>query len=610
MRILSKHLYRFLPVVLGLLLLWQSLSINYNEHQFKHVIKVDGLGYYSYLPAIFIYQDKNFKFLDTVFAKNKPYSDGFQSIYSVQPDGRKLSNRYSPGLALTQMPFWFVAHLYGKSIHQDQGFEVHYQLAALLSMLFIVFLGILFLHLWMIKKKVNPLIASFILIGLCFGTNLFQYSTFDGSLTHATSFGIVGILIFVFEKIKFERSSVKYFILGGLLCGLLVAIRPVNLLLLPFFGFVFNFKEIKELLTMRLKELFLLLISAGMIILILPLSWYFLSGHWFLYSYGKEVFDFTHPHIYAFLFSYESGFFLYSPFMLFLMLFGTLGLMVKGRWFELGYFIFLFFGIVYVFSSWWDWTYGCSLGCRPFVEFLPLFCIPFVNTVVSQRKRVPEIVTFLLLAGSVFYNQLLSYQYRNRIIDWCDVNEKDYWDVFLKIDKKYAFYTWPEWDFNQYNEQKILDSLKVDYEEKPELPKSEDQQYVSWDVDPLISQNHCLQILPGKTVVLLVKIPPLPPNGKRYYYHIRVKALFTKQRTEDVFGLYFQKDGVYVDLLKSMLKKQLVNTGKWISYEFNGHTPIKEKGLVKMELYVQSTIKENLYLDDLEIRLKEYSESN
>ena len=44
------------------------------------------------------------------------------------------------------------------------------------------------------------------------------------------------------------------------------------------------------------------------------LSLYKISvGHFLVYSYGHEKFDFINPHLLGFLFSYDNGMFLYIP---------------------------------------------------------------------------------------------------------------------------------------------------------------------------------------------------------------------------------------------------------------------------------------------------------
>ena len=104
------------------------------------------------------------------------------------------------------------------------------------------------------------------------------------------------------------------------LLGLIVLIRPVNgyvLFSLPFLaGSSGNLKSaVRSLLNHKTSLLI------GFILFILTISiqltiYKFSTGSFFLYSYVGEGFQFLHPHMIDFLFSYKKGALLYTPLLL------------------------------------------------------------------------------------------------------------------------------------------------------------------------------------------------------------------------------------------------------------------------------------------------------
>src|SRR5690349_17151744 len=91
----------------------------------------DGLSYYSFLPAEFIYGDHNHEYKWFKKAHNDNY------VYSAFPDpddnllveykGRKINKTY-PGMSFLWMPFFFMGH--GVALltdYPDDGFSAPYQ---------------------------------------------------------------------------------------------------------------------------------------------------------------------------------------------------------------------------------------------------------------------------------------------------------------------------------------------------------------------------------------------------------------------------------------------------------------------------------------------------
>src|SRR6476620_5972078 len=74
----------------------------------------DGLGYYSYLPATFIYGDNDYEFEWFNKVYSKYYGPGLfenpEDNFMVDYGERRI-NKYYQGLAFLWIPFFVVAHL-------------------------------------------------------------------------------------------------------------------------------------------------------------------------------------------------------------------------------------------------------------------------------------------------------------------------------------------------------------------------------------------------------------------------------------------------------------------------------------------------------------------
>ena len=95
--------------LIAILLALSFFKVNgFFSNKKSEIIKSDGLGYYSYLPALFIYGDYSQEFV-----KNK-FSSYY--VYNGMPDymeliDNKLVDKYFLGTAVLMSPFFMTAHL-------------------------------------------------------------------------------------------------------------------------------------------------------------------------------------------------------------------------------------------------------------------------------------------------------------------------------------------------------------------------------------------------------------------------------------------------------------------------------------------------------------------
>lgn len=87
--------------------LFFTIYMNFNSNNCENVIRADGLGYYSYLPAIFIYNDYQFSFIDDI-KKTHPQINFGNGFLNKTDEGNV--NKYYIGLSILLLPFFLLAH--------------------------------------------------------------------------------------------------------------------------------------------------------------------------------------------------------------------------------------------------------------------------------------------------------------------------------------------------------------------------------------------------------------------------------------------------------------------------------------------------------------------
>lgn len=413
-------------------MVWVTSNIHWGGENWKGILESDAKGYYAYLPAIFIYQDLNFGFMDEIEQKY-PNPNLYVDYRATFPEGRV--NKYYLGSALMQSPFFLLAHGASKVMGKDMdGYSKYYALAVSISTLFFLGFGLFFIRKTLLYLQFNEKLISFILLCGLFGTNLFVYSSSDQGYSHIYSFGLVSLWLFQAVKFFDQANRSRFLRIVGL-SGLLILIRPINFLLV--FSLPFIAGSYSRLAVLFSKE-FLnpgFILKSLLILLFFPflqlLFYYQATGSFWLYSYQQEGFIWSDPHFLEILFSYKKGLFLYTP--LYLLCFSGLITFWKRNSFRFWSWLGFFSLITYVFSSWWMWFYGGSFSGRIYVEYLPLFLLLFAyffrSSVSSRIKKVTVGLAFALIVLC----QIQSYQYRYYIIHYSEMNQEKYWDNFLKL---------------------------------------------------------------------------------------------------------------------------------------------------------------------------------
>ena len=415
------------------------------------VIAWDIKSYYGYLPATFIHGDPGLHFLDDNSREVK-HRDKYW--HEVTPNGGKVF-RMTMGLSMLYSPFFFLSHFYAKiSGGEAFGYSPVYKIGLLCSAVFYLFWGFYFL-LRVLRKHFQDWIVAVVLICIGLGTNLFYYSTTEAVMTHAYSFSLIATFIYLIHAWE-SKQTAKLALLLGLVFGLMVLIRPINLAFGFFFIFykVGSFGELSTRISFLLrawKWLFLAAVTAFLVCLPQLVYWKVYTGHFIFNSYQENgKFYFTEPEIFNVLFSYRKGLFVYTP-LLFLAILGLIWMYIKNR----GLFIPVLLVLVlntYLIASWWCWWYGGSYGNRAFIDSYPFFalCLGYFLLWAYEKSRkwllFPSLaVLFLCMKLNLFQSK----QYYHTLIHWDGMTKEAYWTVFWTNE-------WPE----NYNE--LID--RPDYE--------------------------------------------------------------------------------------------------------------------------------------------------
>jgi hypothetical protein len=423
-------------LLIAVITVWVSSNINWASHRAPRIIKVDGNGYYAYLPAIFIYKDLHFGFFEEIASRDRYQNMGYDYRYTYEGN---VVNRYFAGTALAQLPFFLAAHglsfLFGLPA---DGYSYLYLLFINLASLFYLLLGCWFIDKTLSSFSISPGNRALVLLCMVFGTNLFYYAVFEPSMSHIYSFAFVAAFASLIRSyfIEGKRACV---LLAAMSLGIITLIRPVNVLVVALIPFLAGDRRtLRRGMADFLRNgptLYLSLLVFLLVVSVQPVIYRIQTGHWFVYAYGDDGFDFLHPHFIAILFSYKKGLFVYTPLALLALAAGLYHFLGKRDLFKAGWGLVFFIMVTYVLSSWSQWYYGGSFSSRVYVEYYPFFALLLGTGLEGTTKpRIKGAVT-VMMALLVIICVIQTYQYYFGHIHWSDMDRQKYWDVFLRVDR-------------------------------------------------------------------------------------------------------------------------------------------------------------------------------
>jgi len=380
--------YIIMTVVVFVILIFATLNRHRHGHMYNYHSEIfsDKAGYHVYLPAIFLYQFDAKQFPDSIEFKT---GEGF----TLNRESGKVFTKYPYGVALLQAPFFLSAHIWCllqepiNATGYSRPYHTAINLAAVTYLLFGLIAMFQFLRSYFKEKMV--IISLFIYL---LGTNLYYYGIAETGLSHVYSFFATAMLLLLSQSLN-RTNTVQLAIGTGLAAGLMIALRPLNLLFVPivfFIGCAFNFR------VLTFRNLIIMAASAAILVFPQLLYYHYLSGSFFIFSYGNESFIYlTAPKIKEVLFAFENGWLLYHPIHMF-SIFGLL-LLRKTKPKESIAILLVIVTATYLYASWWSWMLGCGLGHRGYIDFFPLLLIPFTNLLHSIWHTPPKRYALLFI---------------------------------------------------------------------------------------------------------------------------------------------------------------------------------------------------------------------
>ncbi len=427
-------------VLIIYVLLFMVFKKPYEE--WDRVINSDGKGYYGYLTALIIYHDLDYKFIEDYESKYYPADHSVFKDFREEFRGETV-NKYFPGLAILWLPFFLLAHFLSYLLgFPTDGYSIIYQYSIAFATLFYLGLGLKLLQKLLLRTGAKEREASFIIFAIALGTNIVYYAIVEPSMSHIYSFALITGFIY-FSLLAIEEGRLNRYILAVLCYGLTVIIRPTNgiiIFIIPFLAGSFNrFREFTNRFFKDSKTLFYSLLTFTLIILIPPVIWYAQTGYFFVYTYGNEGFNFLHPHIYKILFSYNKGWFVYTP-IAFISFFGFAGLYKESR-FRFTVLALLLVVHIYITSCWWVWHYTSKFSQRVFIDFYAVIALLllYLFRSLEWKPLFKKMLTWLIVL-LIGFNLFQFYQQSKWVFPFGYITKEIYWDSFFRLVPKAKVY--------------------------------------------------------------------------------------------------------------------------------------------------------------------------
>jgi hypothetical protein len=230
---------------------------------------------------------------------------------------------------------------------------------------------------------------------IALGGPLVYYVFFHPTMAHASSFGLVSLLTFLWWRAWCEGTTTRRFAGMALLFGVLVTVRYQNVM----FGVLPMALLIRELRRSRVPVV-IRTCAVGLVASMLPvgalvlhyvamngLVWPGSTVSAGLYEVGQNEIDFLSPNFFNVLFSCRHGAFYWAP-VIGIGFVGLLWISLREWWGRV--FLLTFLGHVYLVGGLegdLNWSGAASFGMRYLVECAPLLAAGLTSLVGAAQDR-------------------------------------------------------------------------------------------------------------------------------------------------------------------------------------------------------------------------------
>jgi len=404
--------------------------LSYSELGNKDRLKVttwDALGYYMYLPSLFIYHDmKELKWFPAI---DKEYEVSGGWFYQANPyKDDPYVFKYLGGVAILEIPFFLAGHVAAGILgYKTDGFSPPYQWAIVSGAIF-YFMVMLFFLRKILLKFFDDRTTTLALLLLCLATNMIQYVSIDSAQSHSYILPLYALILYTTIKWH-EKPKIIWAALTGYIIGLATISRPTEAIML-FIPLLWNThtkecsKEKWSLFYKYRSHLAIVILSGFMGILPQLIYWKYITGS-FIYDVGSK-WDFLTPHLRV-LVGWEKGWFIYTPVTIFFII----GMFYIRRFpFKNAAITFCLLNI-YIIISWHVWRYGGSYSARALVQSYPIFALPFAAFISRVNQTNWRYGFYVLGLFFLFVNLFQIRQYNDTILHYDDMNRKYYCSIYL-----------------------------------------------------------------------------------------------------------------------------------------------------------------------------------
>lgn len=365
----------------------------------NHLLRVDALGYWSYLPSLFIDGD-----LDIA---NQTLPDWMRT------DGVR---HYPMGMAITLAPAFLVGHavatLFGwLGLEQlgPNGYSLPYQVVAsgLLALMTAVagMMGAAMAHR---RLGISPRLCAWAAGLWWVGSNISYYTTFWPFESHPFGACWAVFLCYCGDQVLRSRTEGgrdwRPFLWAGAACfcmSMLIITRLTNAVFLAPLVMLLGLGLLGGAFNVARRRPFA---AAGLAVGLALLAALPLLSQSALWSEARDVsvptsatdigyqdhefFYWKDPALVRVLFSSRNGLFFWSP----ILLIGFLGALrvVRRDWLTASLLV-SFCGLWYANASWWSWWLGSGFGHRGFIELAPLWILGLASAIEwMSRLSLPK----------------------------------------------------------------------------------------------------------------------------------------------------------------------------------------------------------------------------
>lgn len=400
----------------------------------------DSSGYYIHLVSLFIYGDigsydkSTEAMIDNNPSTGKLLEDPF---WIKETEIGKKSIKYTIGVALMEVPGFFLAHVYSMidPNFKPDGWSQPYIVGINILKVVYIIIGFYFL-IPILENNFSKSTTAFTVLGIAFGTNLFFHVP---SLTMAHPFLFFDFCMLIYFTSKFyDKQSYIRASMIGLFLGLITVTRIPEAIavLIPVFWGIYDRKSLRKrfkLLNSNYPFILTTVFFSGMIIFVQVAYWYYVSGQILFNPYQGEGFDFTKPDFIRGFFSLNNGWLIYTPLMLFSLL-GLFYLRKKNKDVVLP--IILFVGLhTWIHFSYYTVNYFPGLGSRPMIETYPLLAFGLASFIsYCERNQILRLFSLLVLVLCIALNVFQTIQSKEGILLSEKMNRTYYWEIFGRLE--------------------------------------------------------------------------------------------------------------------------------------------------------------------------------